>query len=489
MDTSRLFDVASFGARSHAPETSTQAFQKAIDACAESGGGTVFVPPGEYVIGRVLLRSNVTFHLAAGALVKPSREKRDYPPVPNLPDSNYRAELLDNALNSRYAILYALNAVNVTVCGRGCIDGDDRAFWTKKNTGTYDEWNMIAQWFYYAPNAFRPVTLMFERCKNIVVRDVELVRASCYSGWFAGCTRLQFENVTVRNDHAGPNTDGFHFSSCRNVTITGCDFTCGDDCIAIDPNYGGIAENYTVSGCRFDTSVNAFRIYTGLDPGLPHEMPRGEVRNVVASTCIVANASGVFNVTAENGEIHHLMFSDFCIQMAYRGSAFFFIALERGRINRVTLSRMLIGTDGVGTIVSREKGAVRGIVLDGLDYVVSPRTKLYGNGAPPVLDSWGWHSFAPYNLYVRAADDVMIRDTKIVWTEGDLADLGKIPDGSPDWPAIECRDVNGLVLDNVICSAHGENRPDVLLVNVKSPEVASCRRVDGERATVEERHG
>ncbi|HOM56249.1 MAG TPA: glycosyl hydrolase family 28-related protein, partial [Candidatus Latescibacteria bacterium] len=74
MDTFRLFDVESFGARSHAPETSTQAFQKAIDACAESGGGTVFVPPGEYVIGRVLLRSNVTFHLAAGALVKPSRE-------------------------------------------------------------------------------------------------------------------------------------------------------------------------------------------------------------------------------------------------------------------------------------------------------------------------------------------------------------------------------------------------------------------------------
>ncbi|HNZ39524.1 MAG TPA: hypothetical protein PKN69_08335, partial [Candidatus Latescibacteria bacterium] len=84
---------------------------------------------------------------------------------------------------------------------------------------------------------------------------------------------------------------------------------------------------------------------------------------------------------------------------------------------------------------------------------------------------------------------VLIRDTKIVWTEGDLADLDKIPDGSPDWPAIECRDVNGLVLDNVICSAHGENHPDVLLVNVKSPEVASCRRVDGERATVEERHG
>ncbi len=489
MGTSRFFDVTSFGAHSHAQETSTDAFQKAIDACAEAGGGTVFVPPGEYVIGRVLLRSNVTFHLAAGALVKPSREKTDYPPIPNLPDSNYRPELLDNALNSRYATLYALDAVNVTVCGQGCIDGDDRAFWTEKNTGAYDEWNMIAQWFYYAPNAFRPVTLMFERCENVVVRDVQLVRASCYSGWFAGCARLSFENLTVRNDHAGPNTDGFHFSSCRNVTITGCDFTCGDDCIAIDPNYGGIAENYTVSDCRFDTSVNAFRIYTGLDPGLPREMPRGEVRNVVASTCIVANASGVFNVTAENGEIHHLMFSNFQIQMAYRGSAFFFIALERGCINRITLSRMMISTDGVGTIVSREKGAARGIVLDGLDYVVSPRTKLYGNGAPAVLDSWGWHNFAPYNLYVRGASDVTVKDTRVVWTEGNLTDLSKIPDGSPDWPAIECRDVDGLSLDNVLCSAHGENCPDILLVNVNSPEMTSCRRADGGPATLEERHG
>ena len=47
------FNVRDFGAVGDGTNKDTVSFQKALDACAVSGGGEVLVPAGKYVIGSV----------------------------------------------------------------------------------------------------------------------------------------------------------------------------------------------------------------------------------------------------------------------------------------------------------------------------------------------------------------------------------------------------------------------------------------------------
>lgn len=464
--------------RAPGEQNETAMFQRAVDACATAGGGVVVVPPGIYVVGRVILKSNMTVELGGGAVVRPSTDRADYPAIGIPAESRYRPENGENALNCRYALFYACGAKQVAIEGRGKLLGDGESFWKVKNTGDFTKWNSTAPWFYFTPNAFRPVPIVFEQCENAVVRDITIENTSCYGGWFAGCRYLRFEGVTVLNNHAGPNTDGLHFSSCRNVHITDCDFVCGDDCIAIDPNNNGPSTNFSVTGCTFNTSVNVFRIYTGLDSGLPAELPRGMVTDVSVSNCSVENASGVFNVTADRGDIRRLTFSNFTINMDYRGSAFFLLTRAGGTIADVTLKTMEIRTDGIGTI-SGENGYIRGITLDGLRYTVCPRTKLHGNGLPDPLPRWGDHHFAPYNLYIRYAKEITLRNIAVTWGEADLADLSFVPGGHPNWSCVECKDVTELIMDGVICAQYGTGVAAVQLTNVKDVPVSRCRAREG----------
>ena len=48
-------------------ELDSLGIQRAIDAAHADGGGTVVVPPGDYLIGPIRLRSNIELHLSPGA--------------------------------------------------------------------------------------------------------------------------------------------------------------------------------------------------------------------------------------------------------------------------------------------------------------------------------------------------------------------------------------------------------------------------------------
>ena len=70
-------DVRRYGALGDGQTNDTAAIQRAIDACAGSGGGTVYLPPGTYISGSLHLRSPVTVRLDAGSTgLRPGRGTR-----------------------------------------------------------------------------------------------------------------------------------------------------------------------------------------------------------------------------------------------------------------------------------------------------------------------------------------------------------------------------------------------------------------------------
>ncbi|MFT3787887.1 MAG: glycosyl hydrolase family 28-related protein [Tepidisphaeraceae bacterium] len=64
------YDVTDFGAVPDGQTLCTEAVQKAIDHAGATGGGTVCVPAGVFVVAPIQLRSNVTLHLDPGATLR-----------------------------------------------------------------------------------------------------------------------------------------------------------------------------------------------------------------------------------------------------------------------------------------------------------------------------------------------------------------------------------------------------------------------------------
>src|SRR5688500_9726292 len=101
-------NVRTFGAVGDGKSNDTEAIQRAIDVCASAGGGTVYVPPGDYLTGTLTLKSYVTLHLSSGATLWGSRQSEGYGPL---------------------HLLFARDAEHVAIEGGGTIDGQGDAFW------------------------------------------------------------------------------------------------------------------------------------------------------------------------------------------------------------------------------------------------------------------------------------------------------------------------------------------------------------------------
>src|SRR5690349_20450420 len=64
-----VYNVRYFGAVGNGTNLDSPAINKAIEACAEAGGGTVLVPTGRYLCGSIHLKSNIHLVIDAGATI------------------------------------------------------------------------------------------------------------------------------------------------------------------------------------------------------------------------------------------------------------------------------------------------------------------------------------------------------------------------------------------------------------------------------------
>ena len=115
-----VINVSDYGALGDGKTVNTDAIQKAIDDCHESGGGKLLFSNGNYVTGTIFLKSNVILHIEAGASLSGSTNISDY--SPNVFRNQYAREPhMDRCL------IFAENANNIGIEGRGTVNGQERA--------------------------------------------------------------------------------------------------------------------------------------------------------------------------------------------------------------------------------------------------------------------------------------------------------------------------------------------------------------------------
>src|SRR5262249_22535279 len=89
-----VHNIRNYGAKGDGNSLDTAAVQAAIDACAKEKGGIVLVPAGDFVVGTIELKSNVTLHLAAAGRLLGSDNIEHYSAGKGVPPGNGNVVLL-----------------------------------------------------------------------------------------------------------------------------------------------------------------------------------------------------------------------------------------------------------------------------------------------------------------------------------------------------------------------------------------------------------
>ena len=391
--------------------------QLAINECYKKGGGTVYIPEGDYVVCSIQIKNNVTLLLDDKCTLISPIEEKYFEPISLPKGVEWGA---GNNPGKTQALIYAECSENIRIEG-GTLIGRDKEFWIPlEKVG--ESWCSLPP--RYKPKKFRPNTLFFQQCKGIKVSNLMIKESPVYSAWVVSCSQVDFSDCRVENDFYGMNTDGFHFSSCESVLVERCFFRTGDDSIAIDANIPpGLTKNIVVRDSVFDSAVNAFRIYTGLDPWLENfaegiGKPKSLVKNIYLYGCKVLNAAGVLNVTAQNGYIENIECYNFDISMKQEGTTFFLMT-DYGEISNVRFMDSSVDSNGIGVLLGTQDFPVKNVVIQNLDMKVKPKKKLYELEIPDPIPGFWYHHFAPCNLYIRYAEGISAHNINVKWDKND----------------------------------------------------------------------
>lgn len=206
-----IFDPRNFGATGDGVTYDTSAIQKAIDACAGTGGSVV-LSPGSYVSKPLILRGRMTFFLKKGATLLGSTKLADFPVL--------LADSLKGHFLSR-SLLYAYQADDLKIDGEGVIDGRCKLM------------DMPAELKKGGTERLRPSLIRVFNSKNVTVRNVTFRRPCMWTQTYSDCENLVIDHVNVDAPPDCPNLDGMDICDSSEVIIRNCDINSEDDCICL----------------------------------------------------------------------------------------------------------------------------------------------------------------------------------------------------------------------------------------------------------------
>lgn len=289
--TQSYYDVTKFGAKKDSSAKATLAIKKAIAAASVAGGGTVYFPAGKYLTGPIHLKSNITILIDAGAELHFSDDFNDY-----LPMVESRYEGVD--VKSFSPLFYAYKADNITIRGRGKINGHGKKWWDfvegYKETQprsiwqkTFDSLNreiLLPDDPRQMKRGFlRPPFIQPMYCTNVLIEGITIVNSPFWTVNPEFCENVTITGVTILNPPS-PNTDGINPESCRYVHISNCHISVGDDCITIKSGKdipgrtkARPAENYTITNCTMLSGHGGVVIGSEMSGG---------VKKIVISNCV-----------------------------------------------------------------------------------------------------------------------------------------------------------------------------------------------------------
>jgi polygalacturonase len=312
-----IFDIRTYGAIGDGKTVDTPAINKAIEAAAAAGGGTVLFPAGTWLCFSIHLKSHVALYLAQGATILAADS-----PLPGA-TTGYNGGAYDaaepNTAWDAYqdyghnhwhnSLIWGESLNDISITGPGLIYGKGLSFGA----------NREARGNYPIYKAEQPgvanKAIALKNCRNVIFRDLSILKGGHFGLLLTGVDNLTIDNLTIDTDR-----DGIDIDCCKNVHVSNCtvnspwdDGICPKSSYAL--GYSKATENLTITNCYVTGNYELGTILDGTFKKFAPELhiPRtgrikcgtesnGGFKNITISNCVFEDCNGIA-IESEDGAL------------------------------------------------------------------------------------------------------------------------------------------------------------------------------------------
>ncbi len=463
-----VFNVKTYGATGKKADNAEPAIQKAIDACAKAGGGTVYLPPGDYTSGTLRLRSHVRFYVGSGATLFAAEE--------------------DPAFDTD-GLLVGEDLENITIEGRGVINGQAKYDWRmnviddgyiRDNQKSAEAAGVPLMRSFPKGMGVRkiyPHMIKLLRCKDVRIAGLSIIDSPSWTIYPYACERLRIDGLYIHTDQKyAVWADGIDPDGCKDVVIANCVIETGDDAIVFYSSAasGGppkACENITVTNCRLSSSSSAIKFCDGNSVA---------VRNVTIDNIVITHSNrGIAFMVYDGGVVENVVISNIVVNTNRfdwfwwgNGDPVYFTVQRRseslglplkpdeppaGVIRHVILRNIIAHGQGSCLILGHPNSWLDDINLENV--------KLYQSTDPAAGYDRSVHA-----MYFRYAKNLKVKDVQVQWEK---------PESAKWQSALYFQDVNGLKVEGFSGAPAKAEFPNVVLDRVEGATIVNSQAMPG----------
>ncbi len=330
-----FFDIRTYGAVGDGKTVDSPAINKAIEAAAAAGGGTVLFPAGTWLSFSIRLKSHVALFLAQGATILAADS-----PLPGQ-TTGYNGGTYDAAEpNGEWepyqdyghnhwhnSLIWGEGINDVSITGPGLIFGKGLSYGAGPGRVGPPREGFGNPEAARGANTAAPVRpprgnyIMFQaeqpgvgnkaialkNCRNVLFRDFSILKGGHFGFLLTGVDNLTIDNITIDTDR-----DGIDIDCCRNVRVSNCfvnspwdDAICPKSSYAL--GYNRATENVTITNCyvagSYELGTMLDGTYKKFGPDVPRLARNGRIKcgtesnggfkNIAISNCVFDGCMGL----------------------------------------------------------------------------------------------------------------------------------------------------------------------------------------------------